>query len=56
VKLLSSVADPILAGKWSPAMSIHSSNHTFSLSTRNRSATTRTTALSFALWLKKTSN
>ena len=32
----------------------HSSNHTFTPSARNRSASGRTTALSFALWLRKT--
>jgi hypothetical protein len=39
----------------SPGLSTHSSNHTFSPSCRNRSASGRTTALSFALWLRKTS-
>src|SRR5437667_375495 len=34
---------------------IVSSNHTRSPSFRNRSATARTTALSFQLWLRKTS-
>ena len=31
----------------------HSSNHTFTPSARNRSASGRTSALSFALWLRK---
>ena len=35
--------------------STHSSNHTFTPSARNRSASGRTTALSFALWLRKAS-
>jgi len=45
----------IFAGMLSPGLSTHSSNHTFSPSARNRSASGRTTALSFALWLRKTS-
>jgi len=45
----------IVAGMLSPGLISHSSNHTFSPSCRNRSASGRTTALSFALWLRKTS-
>jgi len=45
----------VFAGMLSPGLSTHSSNHTFSPSCRSRSATARTTALSFALWLRKTS-
>ena len=37
----------------SPGLSTHSSNHTFNPSFRNRSASDRTTALSFALCLGK---
>ena len=40
----------------SPGLIAHSSNHTFSPSARNRSAAARTTALSFELWLRNTSN
>jgi len=39
----------------SPGLSTHSSNQTFSPSARNRSASGRSTALPFALWLRKTS-
>ena len=39
----------------SPGLSTHSSNHPFTPSARNRSASGRTTALSFALWLRKMS-
>ncbi|KAF0179326.1 MAG: hypothetical protein FD161_1425 [Limisphaerales bacterium] len=45
----------IFAGMLSPGLSTHSSNHTFTPSFRNRSASGHTTALSFALWLKNTS-
>jgi len=45
----------ILAGMLSPHLSTHSSNHTFTPSARNRSASGRTTDLAFALWLRKTS-
>ena len=45
----------IFAGMLSPGLSTHSSNHTFSPSFRNRSATGRTTSLSFVLWLRNTS-
>ena len=45
----------IFAGMLSPGLITHSSNHTFTPSFRNRSARARTTALSFALWLRKTS-
>lgn len=45
----------IFAGMLSPGLSTHSSNHTFSPSLRNRSASGRTTALSCVLWLRNTS-
>lgn len=45
----------ILAAMLSPGLSTDSSNHTFSPSWRNRSASGRTTAWSFARWLRKTS-
>jgi len=45
----------IFAGMLSPGRISHSSNHTRSPSPRSRSATSRTTAVSFVLWLRNTS-
>jgi hypothetical protein len=45
----------MFAGLLSPGFISHSSNHIFSPSCHNRSANGRATALSSALWLRKTS-